>query len=80
MYYAIDKTFKANNFAMIIFVETVSVGTDKRKVLTWMIIVQYCDTDIVCLCQYSIFSCHQSLNLSACELSMFKLYLNVSLV
>ena len=29
MYYAIDKTFKANNFAMVIFVETVSVGTDK---------------------------------------------------
>ena len=29
MYYAIDKTFKANNFAIIIFVETVSVGTDK---------------------------------------------------
>ena len=29
MYYAIDKTFKANNFAMLIFVETVSVGTDK---------------------------------------------------
>ena len=30
IYYAIDKTFKANNFAIIIFfVETVSVGTDK---------------------------------------------------
>ena len=28
--YAIDKTFKANNFAILIFfVETVSVGTDK---------------------------------------------------
>ena len=32
MYYAIDKTFKANNFAIIIFVETVSVGyTDTGK-------------------------------------------------
>ena len=29
IYYAIGKTFKANNFAVIIFVETVSVGTDK---------------------------------------------------
>ena len=41
--------------------------------------IQYCDTATVRLCQYNI-SCHRSLNLSACELSMFKLYLNVSLV
>ena len=41
-----------------------------------------CDTDSVTVYIYHIpyISCHQSLNFSACELSMLKLYLNASLV
>ena len=86
VYNAIDKTFKANNFANDDFVETVSVGTDKlyrnifSDVLTWVIIVQYCDTDTVRLCQYNIFLVIKVLTCLLVNCQCSKYYLKVSLV